>query len=1661
MKKTSKKIISLIVALVIIITSLAIMPITSSAAESPQTLEKSYLQIWADAQHVIDQQDIADFKGGNKLSLLGGISPFKRSTSSSSYYWFLPSTADCSALTLWFEGTAKIDGTEIISGTPTNALAEINVGGVQKVITLTLDGSNYSVTCIKSGDVGTVYIDTDSGSLTTINSDKHTTYESGSIMVVQPDGDVDYYGIMEKMSGRGNGTWSAKNNKNPYNIKLAVSKSLLGMGQAKKWCLLASTGSGNDDSLVRNQLTYDFADYIGIKYQPHCKPVDLYVNQQYLGSYQLAQKVEIKSNRIDINDAYENLEFANGTTDAETGIVVPTDFTGTASGTYDSSGASVYNSYQYDNASLRDKITIGRYMSSFADHSVGSRAYSPSIRNNPTDTTGGYLYELEISNRWVTENAGFCAYNRQGWVIKSCDYATKEMVDYSYDLLYALGSAIYNNGIVPSTQTTTTCSKANTYVRTTTNPAPASIYQGLKWSDILDADSAVKYYWTQEFFKNMDSSTSSTYFYKDSSNVDSKLYAGPLWDMDNSIGYDKNGSRWGCTWTSAENWYTKKARIYRFYYNNSTTTYSTDDESPLNFYAALASNSDFWTAAERYWYKYISPAADILTGKAVDNTGKLKSIAEYVNTVSKSGLMDAIRHDQNNSTYDAQSKITGMTNWLTARQSWIDGQISKKNISYATASSISTETYTGSEITPEPVVSYSGTVLEKDVDYTLSYTDNIEVGTAYINITGIGTYTGTKTFVFNIAAAPASSLSVEIENAAYKDTLLSAAVKNSLGDELSSSFTCQWNRNGEAISGATGETYLTTTDDIGSKITVTITGDGKNITGNTASNECTVLDGERPTGYTRTIAEWNYDFTANSAALATADPTGEAYYYTATGGENQSSSNLYASVNAKDNAKIKWSGTADLYKNTSTSVTPDQSPVMSTSKTDGLAWGQYPYFETVVSTAGYEGIKFSAKLGGTKKGPKSWKLQYSLNGTTYTDIDSSTYSIAANKAMEQAFDNVALPSVCDNQKAVYIRAVVCDNVAINGVNTVIDQLSGDASINNIAVTGSSLSVVTSLYEPTITSDNGTSIYNDNLISIKDNNGGADVYYSVNGSEAALYTGQFNPFDVKNASVGDTATVTAYSKFEDIVSDEVTETFTFAGININSFSYDTYSADVANGAVASTGGVYGKSGKMTACTNGISQYVPLWNESNKAFCVAPDDGALWTESSGFTYRISTAGYENINFSCKAYTTNQGPNSVQLQYSTNGIDFINVTSSVPLTAAGLLEQAFSSVALPAECDNLSVLYIRLATTENLTFTGTTLHNNASKGNLYVNDVVIGGEDNGCYKMPYTNKSTSYFGLTGTVNYYSPDGLDVNYAVLDKNNKLVGNGVCPATGIQLSSMRGFNGLEQEPYTVLSWVTEDSEQSAINRATYYYKGDSIVKFSYNDTTRLFANYVSADFTTLTNTSGANSGTLTMYPDASNKASFTYTNTYGIKVTYDATKPFAATKKLDNPNGNGYWLIETSSLGYKNLTLNLEQLSSNNGPRDWGIAYSTNGSSYTYVANSNVRCISNDACSSTVETYANLALPSECNNREKLYIKVFINGGEGVDGDELSLATKGNTGINKIELSGNAIVDFDVDSNGYVNAKDYALITKNDNGQYSLQNQYSDYFANYITTAQ
>lgn len=75
------------------------------------------------------------------------------------------------------------------------------------------------------------------------------------------------------------------------------------------------------------------------------------------------------------------------------------------------------------------------------------------------------------------------------------------------------------------------------------------------------------------------------------------------------------------------------------------------------------------------------------------------------------------------------------------------------DISKATVTVPGEYAYTGHEVEPKPLVSMSGTELIEGVDYTVTYSDNVEIGQATVTITGIGNAAGTASGTFSIGKA--------------------------------------------------------------------------------------------------------------------------------------------------------------------------------------------------------------------------------------------------------------------------------------------------------------------------------------------------------------------------------------------------------------------------------------------------------------------------------------------------------------------------------------------------------------------------------------------------------------------------------------------------------------------------------------------------------------------------------------------------------------------------------------------------------------------------------------------------------------------------------------------------------------------------------------------
>ncbi len=77
-------------------------------------------------------------------------------------------------------------------------------------------------------------------------------------------------------------------------------------------------------------------------------------------------------------------------------------------------------------------------------------------------------------------------------------------------------------------------------------------------------------------------------------------------------------------------------------------------------------------------------------------------------------------------------------------------KIAPREISNVTIGSITDQVYTGAAITPSVTVTDGEPSIVTENDYTVSYANNINVGTATVTLTGKGNYTGTKTANFTI-----------------------------------------------------------------------------------------------------------------------------------------------------------------------------------------------------------------------------------------------------------------------------------------------------------------------------------------------------------------------------------------------------------------------------------------------------------------------------------------------------------------------------------------------------------------------------------------------------------------------------------------------------------------------------------------------------------------------------------------------------------------------------------------------------------------------------------------------------------------------------------------------------------------------------------------------
>jgi len=247
---------------------------------------------------------------------------------------------------------------------------------------------------------------------------------------------------------------------------------------------------------------------------------------------------------------------------------------------------------------------------------------------SPEDVTGGYLIEMDFEVRAKEEICYFRTTRGQYVVVKSPEYASFEEMQYIATLYQEYEDAVFNGGINPDTK------KA--------------------YSDYVDIDSVACYFAVNELAIAKDFLRSSAYLYKNAG--EDKLYMGPLWDYDLSLGKNKE-------------------RENEFQSPYGVSVYNTD------LGKKLLEQKDFCVALEKVYVNKIYPyVKDVLLNDGVK--GSLSSEKERL------GASATINYKMWHSDRSWEEHFSDMKNFLAVRAEYVD-RIFKAYKNMASAKAVS------------------------------------------------------------------------------------------------------------------------------------------------------------------------------------------------------------------------------------------------------------------------------------------------------------------------------------------------------------------------------------------------------------------------------------------------------------------------------------------------------------------------------------------------------------------------------------------------------------------------------------------------------------------------------------------------------------------------------------------------------------------------------------------------------------------------------------------------------------------------------------------------------------------------------------------------------------------------------------------------------------
>ncbi|MGB7962070.1 MAG: CotH kinase family protein [Propionicimonas sp.] len=456
--------------------------------------------------------------GQAKIPLLGRSFALQSKSGSS----WIQVTTDPAALAE--DATGGIKGKTVVAGSKTYRLLGAAVEGLPAV------ASNSVAFSASPATLGTnvIYVTTDSGGTPTIKGKDYP----GKATLVSGD-TVTGPLLLETIAVRGNS--SALKPKKPYKLKFLDKQAPFGMNKDKTWVLLANYV---DRSLVRTKVAFNLAEQQGnLAWTADSRYTELYINNKYMGSYQLAESIKIAGDRMDLDEKYGQI-IENDPHYAEDGVP---GFKGLTGMQYSFKDPDEWKSVPAGPKAIQDPVKGWLDPKGLTTAKVA--AVSKMIR-----TFEGILYGQDKKKDWSKVDPAS---------LDVCTWGSLKTAGLN------LSSA-------------------------TLNATEWSLIKNCDWEDFLDLDSAVDYILLREFTKDNDADFYRSNFFsiRNYATNDEKFVMGPVWDFDRSAGAHTASAS---TIQKSTGWWTMG------------TSPSTHDTAKIHWFTRIWKDRRFVSAVKDRW----------------------------------------------------------------------------------------------------------------------------------------------------------------------------------------------------------------------------------------------------------------------------------------------------------------------------------------------------------------------------------------------------------------------------------------------------------------------------------------------------------------------------------------------------------------------------------------------------------------------------------------------------------------------------------------------------------------------------------------------------------------------------------------------------------------------------------------------------------------------------------------------------------------------------------------------------------------------------------------------------------------------------------------------------------------------------------------------------